>query len=84
MRYVNTRDAVCFFTRLAPEDEVLPAIPEGILPIHDGDVFLLCTDSLREYVEEDAMERALVASSSAQLWLDALERELRAQRQERS
>ncbi len=61
---------------LGSEDEMLPSVCERMLPIHDGDVFLLCTDGLWEYVTEAAMERELASSSSAQLWLEALEREL--------
>lgn len=42
-------------------------------PLLPGDVFLLCTDGLWEYVEEEDMERALGASISASDWLKALE-----------
>lgn len=46
--------------------------PEAEL-VRDGDVFMLCSDGLWEYVEEAEMESALVDSHSAQDWLVALE-----------
>ncbi len=42
-------------------------------PLLHGDVFLLCTDGLWEYVEEEQMERMLGGSISASDWLKALE-----------
>ena len=42
-------------------------------PLLHGDIFLLCTDGLWEYVEEEDMERMLGASTSAPEWLRALE-----------
>jgi serine/threonine protein phosphatase PrpC len=45
-------------------------------PLLHGDVFLLCTDGLWEYVEEEEMERILVTSSSAPDWLKALEEQV--------
>ena len=47
-------------------------VPVAFPLLHD-DVFLLCTDGLWEYVEEEEMERMLVTSSSASDWLKALE-----------
>ncbi|MFN0184889.1 MAG: PP2C family protein-serine/threonine phosphatase [Aquabacterium sp.] len=38
-----------------------------------GDVFLLCTDGLWEYVEEPALEAALQAATDPHGWLDTLE-----------
>jgi serine/threonine protein phosphatase PrpC len=61
---------------LGSDDDLLPSVCEQMLPIDNGDVFLLCTDGLWEYVTEEAMERELAASSSARRWLEALEREL--------
>lgn len=54
----------------APRPE-LSAQPERIV---DGDVYMLCSDGLWEYVEEAEMEDSLRRSESAQGWLDALER----------
>jgi serine/threonine protein phosphatase PrpC len=51
------------------EVEVIPVA----FPLIDGDVFLLCTDGLWEYVEEEDMERLLRAAASAADWLKALE-----------
>ncbi len=50
-----------------------PCIEPIKFQIQDGDVFLLCSDGLWEYVEEDDMERTLGASASAADWLRALE-----------
>ncbi|HEX8874195.1 MAG TPA: PP2C family serine/threonine-protein phosphatase [Nitrosospira sp.] len=47
-------------------------IPVAFPLLHE-DVFLLCTDGLWEYVEEEEMERMLDASPSAPEWLKALE-----------
>jgi len=41
--------------------------------IEPGDVFLLCTDGLWEYVEDGPMEAALAAAQSPQAWLQDLE-----------
>lgn len=54
----------------APRPE-LSAQPERIV---DGDVYMLCSDGLWEYVEEAEMEDSLRRSESAQGWLEALER----------
>jgi serine/threonine protein phosphatase PrpC len=51
------------------EVEVIPVA----FPLIHGDVFLLCTDGLWEYVEEEDMERMLKAAGSAADWLKALE-----------
>ena len=45
-------------------------------PLLHGDVFLLCSDGLWEYVEEENMERTLSASISPSDWLKALEGEV--------
>jgi len=44
--------------------------PWGVQP---GDVFLLCTDGLWEYVDDPQIEAALRAASSPNAWLHALE-----------
>ena len=51
------------------EVEVIPVA----FPLIAGDVFLLCTDGLWEYVEEEDMERLLNVAGSAADWLKALE-----------
>lgn len=45
-------------------------------PLLHGDVFLLCTDGLWEYVEEEDMERMLRASASPSGWLKVLENQV--------
>lgn len=39
----------------------------------DGDVFLLCTDGVWEYVDDGPMEQALTDAASPHAWLEALE-----------
>jgi len=41
-------------------------------PIEAGDVFLLCTDGLWEYVDEATLEATLGAATDPQGWLDTL------------
>lgn len=41
--------------------------------IAPGDVFLLCTDGLWEYVEDRPLEESLAAAASPKAWLDDLE-----------
>jgi len=60
---------------LGTTEEIRPAIHETVA-LRDGDVFLLCTDGLWEYVDEAAMERLLAASLTAEYWLAALEAEI--------
>ena len=51
------------------EVDVLPAE----FSVQDGDVFLLCSDGLWEYIEENEMEQLLKISTSASGWLQTLE-----------
>lgn len=44
--------------------------------VEPGDVFLLCTDGLWEYVPDVSLEATLAAASSPSAWLGALEREV--------
>lgn len=61
---------------LGSEEEFKAEVAQSPLALREGDAFLLCTDGLWEYVEEAAMERALVHAGSAQEWLDMMEAEL--------
>jgi serine/threonine protein phosphatase PrpC len=61
---------------LGTRDEIHPAVVESPMPLRDGDVFMLCTDGLWEYVEEATMERLLAGSTTAEAWLAALEAEV--------
>ncbi|SDW63353.1 PP2C family protein-serine/threonine phosphatase [Nitrosomonas communis] len=45
-------------------------------PVQAGDVFLMCSDGLWEYVTEEEMERMLSRSSSASAWLEAMEKQV--------
>lgn len=62
----------------SPED-MQPEVSQEVEPVLDGDVFMLCSDGLWEYVEEAVMERLLAVSPSAESWLCALEAEVLAQ-----
>ncbi len=61
---------------LGSPENVEPDVPPAGEPVRDGDVFMLCSDGLWEYVEESVMERLLAGSASAQAWLAALEAEV--------
>jgi serine/threonine protein phosphatase PrpC len=61
---------------LGNEEQFLADIIPAAFPLLDGDVFLLCSDGLWEYVEEEDMERMLLASDSASEWLKALENQV--------
>ena len=56
-------------------EEIHPAVHEAI-ELRDGDVFMLCSDGLWEYVDEATMERLLAESISAEGWLAGLEAEV--------
>lgn len=55
---------------LAPE--VLEVSSGDGEPVEPGDVFLLCTDGLWEYVDDATLEATLAAAQSPRAWLDAL------------
>ena len=61
---------------LAPEQLVVSA-GDGRGPVQAGDVFMLCTDGLWEYVADEVLERTLAAAASPRAWLDALSAEVR-------
>jgi PPM family protein phosphatase len=42
-----------------------------------GDVFLLCTDGLWEYVDDDVLERSLGAAANPGAWLGELATQVR-------
>lgn len=49
----------------------------GSLPgVSKGDVFLLCSDGLWEWVTEEEMEEILITSSGAEEWLTKMEKQL--------
>ena len=55
------------------EDDLQVSVSPEPWPVQAGDVFLLCTDGLWEYVEDAQLEGALVGASSPNAWLQALE-----------
>jgi PPM family protein phosphatase len=59
-------------------DEPLPpsSVVEAPFYLRDGDVFLLCTDGVWEFVSETVMEQRLFGSADAGAWLAALEVEV--------
>lgn len=55
-----------------PAGQLLVSSAEGSGPVQAGDVFMLCTDGLWEYVDDATLERTLAASATPRAWLDAL------------
>jgi serine/threonine protein phosphatase PrpC len=53
-------------------DQLEVGSTDGLDAVASGDVFLLCTDGLWEYVEDAAMQASLQAAAAPQDWLDAL------------
>jgi len=49
---------------------------DGGEPVVPGDVFLLCTDGLWEYIEDSTLERSLAEAASPRAWLDFLSAEV--------
>ena len=56
------------------EDDLQVSVSAEPWKIAEGDVFLLCTDGVWEYVDDAQMEASLAAATSAQGWLQELER----------
>jgi serine/threonine protein phosphatase PrpC len=61
------------FAALGNDDDFEPRIEPVKSDLQDGDVFLLCSDGLWEYVDEDELEGTLKATASGADWLQALE-----------
>jgi PPM family protein phosphatase len=61
---------------LGNDDQFDADILPVAFPLLPGDVFLLCTDGLWEYVDEEEMERLLQAADSAGEWLKAMENQV--------
>ena len=49
----------------------------GLIDIEAGDVFLLCSDGLWEYLEDRLLESSLTSASTPAAWLDRLALEVR-------
>lgn len=59
---------------LGDAEQFEPALGRGGYALAPGDRFLLCTDGIWEYVQEDELEQSLAAAASARAWLEALQR----------
>ncbi len=57
---------------LGVASELLEVTSGARVPIEAGDVFLLCTDGLWEYLDEPALEATLSAAPDPDAWLDSL------------
>jgi serine/threonine protein phosphatase PrpC len=55
------------------DDELMVSVVEQPWPLHAGDVFLLCTDGLWEYVDEAEMSASLARAHDPSAWLASLE-----------
>ena len=60
------------FAAIGAEGDTLPDISAPAIRFADGDVFLVCTDGMWEWADEDDMERTLADSASADEWLHKL------------
>ena len=58
----------------AVAEQFEPALERGVFNVAPGDRFLLCTDGLWEYIQENELEQSLSESSNAESWLKALQR----------
>jgi serine/threonine protein phosphatase PrpC len=58
---------------LGDEDNFEPAIQREAFTVASGDRFVLCTDGVWEYVEENEIEQTASASGSPEEWLKALQ-----------
>jgi PPM family protein phosphatase len=58
------------------DDQLEVAVADGGRPVQPGDVFLLCTDGLWEYVDDAVLESTLAAAATPDDWLDALAAEV--------
>jgi serine/threonine protein phosphatase PrpC len=56
------------------EQDLQVSVSPSPWALQAGDVFLLCTDGVWEYVQEPDLEAALVSSASPHAWLDSLEK----------
>ncbi len=56
--------------------DAAPSVSQAV-PVHDGDVFLLCTDGLWQQLPEDIIERSLRIVHSVDDWLTLLVGEVR-------
>lgn len=74
LRTAPRRNAL--FAALGDAHAFAPSVEMAPFPIHDGDVFLLCTDGFWEYLDEPRMEYLLTQAESPDAWLRQLEAEV--------
>lgn len=55
-----------------PAEQLEVSSAEGLDAVQPGDVFMLCTDGLWEYITDEMLERTLAESATPRAWLDAL------------
>ncbi len=55
-----------------PPDALEVSAGEGLEAVQAGDVFLLCTDGLWEYLDDELMQNTLAAASAPGVWLGEL------------
>jgi serine/threonine protein phosphatase PrpC len=61
---------------LGDKNQFHPTIEEAEFRVEDGDVFLLCTDGLWEYIDEARMEQLLAQAGEPEAWLREMENEV--------
>ena len=59
-----------------PAEQLLVSSANSADAVQAGDVFMLCTDGLWEYIADEVRERTLAASATPRAWLDALSAEV--------
>lgn len=59
-----------------PADALELSSADGQVEVQAGDVFMLCTDGLWEYLDDALLERSLQAAATPQAWLDQLKSEV--------
>ena len=59
-----------------PSEQLLVSSANSADAVQAGDVFMLCTDGLWEYIADEVLERTLAASATPRAWLDALSAEV--------
>lgn len=74
LRSASTRNQIYASLGNKEGDQLKIDVLPSIFPVESGDVFLMCSDGLWEYIEESEMESTLSFASSAREWLIALEK----------
>ena len=59
-----------------PAEQLVVSSAESSDALQAGDVFMLCTDGLWEYISDEVLERTLAASTTPRAWLDTLSAEV--------